>query len=45
MSNSSLSIKKRRRSNGPSNCGSFIWYEALFKMVSLNGENKNPVTK
>src|SRR6185295_10779457 len=30
MSSSSLSIKKSKRSNGPSNCGSFIWYEGLF---------------
>ncbi|MBF8302758.1 MAG: hypothetical protein HW396_1039, partial [Candidatus Dadabacteria bacterium] len=41
-----LSIKKRRRSNGPSNSGSLIWYEVLFKSVEfLAGENEDPVIK
>src|SRR5687767_8356372 len=30
MSNSSRSMKNSKRSNGPSNCGNFIWYEDWF---------------
>src|SRR5690349_1559109 len=30
MSSSSLSIKNKRRSKGPSNCGSLIWYVDVF---------------
>jgi hypothetical protein len=41
ISNSSLSIKKSNRSNGPSNCGNFIWYDVLFTFNWIY-KNKSP---
>ena len=34
-------MKNKSRSKGPSNCGNFIWYEALFKIGKFKGVRRH----